>query len=199
MSKCYTKPIPLVFLIVMICQSCLVMTPGVTVNYDQVKQTTRIQKNFYYLFPIEKNTPFRAMDQIISKEINDQGDARYFLYDVISLSSGSFSLKKEVYLLIDDTVFKIIPLEMEQEVRQSIAESVSTTDSTSVKVVTGYQKDQWRDERLTYQLNDDHVNAIQEANLVKFRYYAGPHMITLVLKTTRLEKFKEVISATENV
>ncbi len=179
-------------------QGCIVVEPGMSVNYDQVKQRTRIQKDFYYMFPEERNTPFQALRQVFSKEIDENGNADYYLYDIVSLSSGSFSLKDEVYLLVDDTVFAIKPIEVQEEARHNVSEitsTIATSDSTSVSKVTGYQKDHWRDERFQYQLKESHIQAIKHAEIVKFRYYAGPHMITLILKTNRLEKFKEVIAA----
>lgn len=192
------KSFTIILLFTLIFHSCMVIEPTMSVSYDQVKGKTRIQKNFYYLFPLEKNTPFQKLKQVLSKEISENGETSYYLYDVVSLSSESFSLSNEVFLLIDEAIYEIKPMAIEQEARHHISaltEAVTTADSTSVNVVTGYQKDHWRDEKIKYQLNEDHISAIKVADNVKFRYYAGPHMMTLVLKTTRLEKFKEVIAA----
>ncbi len=82
---------------------------------------------------------------------------------------------------------------IEYEYTKSITEdteNILTSDSTSVSIVTGYSENNNKITRFSYSLSDEIVSKLKYSNLVLFRYYAGPSMLTVKLKNRNLSKLK---------
>lgn len=175
--------------------SCSVTNTIIEEN-DIVNSSKRFELKFLYRNYSIKS-PLNYMEQSIVKEIASNGEIAYTVYDILSLMSLSYNLDAKVYLIIDNDVFPMVIEKMENENTKGISESrqdITTSDSTSMSVVTGYSENNIKVTRFTYKLNDEVVKKILASNQILFRYYSGPSMITLTLDKQKLKKFKELMA-----
>ena len=85
---------------------------------------------------------------------------------------------------------------IELENVRSISEntsSISTSDSTSVSVVTGYSENNRKITRFKYKIPVTTIAKIKESNQLSLRYYSGPSMISVKPKKKSINKLKQLI------
>ncbi|HKK82407.1 MAG TPA: hypothetical protein VJ909_09165 [Prolixibacteraceae bacterium] len=184
------------FFIIILLQGCSFLNYGIEKEYDEVKSTTRITKSFVPRDAVKFFSPLNEVHQTILKEIDSEGDITYTAFDVLSMKSNSYQLEKEVYIIIDGEVREMDVKRMKSEKSFSITEdeeTVITADSSSVSVVTGYNKYESRKVKLQYAIDNDVIDMIRGAEDVRFRYYAGPDMITVRVYRSQLKRFKKLI------
>ncbi len=112
------------------------------------------------------------------------------------MKSDSYQLEKEVYIIVDGEVREMNVSQMKTEKSFSVSEdeeTIITADSTSVSVVTGYNKYESRKVKLQYVIDNGTIDMIGDAENVRFRYYAGPDMITVRGSRSQLKRFKKLI------
>ena len=184
-----------------IAQSCIIQKPEkIIVENDIVNSTKRVKRDFHYNKACEEKSPFIKMDQTLFKEINDSGNAVYYVFDNISLRYDSYGLEERVYIILDEkTVLPMDIINFNREFRTHISEDnkkILTADSTYTNIVTGYSHYNWLNYKIHYLLEDEDILKIIDSENVYFRYYAGPDMITVKLTGYRLQKFKKLIHTT---
>lgn len=111
------------------------------VEFDQVRGNTTITKELYLTKIAENRTGFGRVQQTLQKTITQTGETEYWVYEQLILSTLMHPLESVIYLLIDDTIFPIEVGGQETEAFSKISEetkALSTSDSTTVTVVTGY-------------------------------------------------------------
>ena len=149
----------------------------------------------YYVKDRDRRSPLFSITQSIVKEINPQNEISYSAYDVLSLSSSSFKLDEKVIFIIDNETYPMVIDEIELENVRSISEntsSISTSDSTSVSVVTGYSENSRKLTRFRYEIPLTTMEKIKESNQIYLRYYSGPDMITVKPKMKSINKLKQL-------
>lgn len=163
-------------------------------KYDQVQEARRYEMDLNYRI-FDRRSPLLFMEQSIVKEVTAK-ESKYSVYDALVLNSLSYQVKDELYIIIDEEVFKPAVTSLEYENAREIqekSEEVMRADSSTVKVVTGYTENNKKITRFSYSLDDKMIDGIRTANSVLFRYYAGPDMISIKLKGLKLKRLKRLI------
>ncbi|MFZ2338751.1 MAG: hypothetical protein WAW07_03385 [Bacteroidales bacterium] len=153
----------------------------------------------YYVKDRDRRSPLFCFTQSIIKEINSQDEISYYAYDVLSLSGSSFKPDEKVFLLIDNEAYPMVIDKMELENVRSISENtgnISTSDSTSVSVITGYSEDNRKITRFRYKIPASTMAKIKESDQFSLRYYSGPSMITVKPKNKSIRMIKQLIDTT---
>ena len=186
-----------ILLISVIFQACLTTNKIVEEN-DLVYSTKRVAlKSSYYEHT--RRSPLISLEQSIVKEIKANNETSYKVYDILSLTSSSFTLENKAFMIIDNDVFPMPIDNKEYENAKTITENrqnVLTADSTTVSVVTGYSENDRKITRFSYMLSDEVIARVKNSNQVLFRYYSGPSMLTVRLKEKNLKKLKGLIDRT---
>jgi len=183
--------------ITMICtvfQSCSTSNKIYSEN-DIVYSTKRFELK-YSVKDRDRRSPLFYFTQSIIKELNPNNEISYTAYDVLSLSSSSFKLEDKVILIIDNEAYPMVIDRIEIENVRSISEntsSISTSDSTSVSVVTGYSENNRKITRFKYKIPLTTIAKIKESNQLSLRYYSGPSMISVKPKKKSINKLKQLI------
>ena len=183
--------------ITMICtvfQSCSTSNKIYSEN-DIVYSTKRFELK-YSVKDRDRRSPLFYFTQSIIKELNPNNEISYTAYDVLSLSSSSFKLEDKVILIIDNEAYPMVIDRIELENVRSISEntsSISTSDSTSVSVVTGYSENNRKITRFKYKIPLTTIAKIKESNQLSLRYYSGPSMISVKPKKKSINKLKQLI------
>ena len=176
--------------------SCKV-TNRIFEEYDIVYSTKRLELKLAY--PIkDSRSPITYMEQSIVKKITDN-ETVYKAYDALILTSLSFRLEDKVFLIIDNEVFPMVIEGKEDENSRTITEEtadIATSDSTNISVVTGYSENNRKITRFSYQLTDNVIAKMRNADQVLFRYYLGPQMLTITLDDKKLKILKRLIDKT---
>ncbi|MDO8896857.1 MAG: hypothetical protein Q7V19_04345, partial [Bacteroidales bacterium] len=166
-------------------------------EYDIVYSTKRLELKLAY--PIkDPRSPITYMEQSIVKKITDN-ETVYKAYDALILTSLSFRLEDKVFLIIDNEVFPMVIEGKEDENSRTITEEtadIATSDSTNISVVTGYSENNRKITRFSYQLTDNVIAKMRNADQVLFRYYLGPQMLTITLDDKKLKILKRLIDKT---
>ncbi|MDD2559919.1 MAG: hypothetical protein PHE04_04535 [Bacteroidales bacterium] len=163
-------------------------------KYDQVQAARRYELDLNYRF-FERRSPMLNMEQTIVKEVTPKG-RNCTVYDALVLNSLSYQVKDELFIIIDDEVFKPAVTSLEYDNSREIqekSEEVMRADSSTVKVVTGYTENNKKITRFSYSLDTSMIDGLRNATTVLLRYYAGPDMITIKLKGLKLKKLKKLI------
>lgn len=178
------------------CASSHKFVKRITVKDDIVHSAKRVELE-YTLGDHDNRTPLIYVSQTLVKLIKENGESTINVYDKLTLIGGSFKLEDSVYMIINGSVYPIVPKLFEYDKyknQSSSTKKISTGDDEEVEVVTGYQEYNRDIVRINYQLSDKIINAIKTANKVSFRYYAGPSMITVDIEDGLLKAVKEVIN-----
>ncbi len=168
----------------------------IIVENDIVKSTKRIKKNFYFNDALERNSPLLSMKKTVLKEIKENQDTIYMVYDFINLSQNSFPLEDDIYLIMDEKIFPLKVEYRESENRSEIVEkteSILTADSTNVTVTTGYSNQTYKRIKIKYVLPINVTHKILETKDLLFRYYSEPNMISVKFNNRQLQKLKQII------
>lgn len=169
----------------------------IRVENDIVRSSKRMRADFVYQFTEERYTPLLNITQSVVKEAGKDTPAKLTFYERIRLNANSFKLEDKVYVLVDDVAYpgKIEDLEFEREYKmEEKRKELMTVDSSKISVVTGVNNHENNLYRLTYSLDSQAIEQIKNCSKVRFRYYAGPDMITTGMSRFDLETFKMLIS-----
>ncbi len=186
-----------IFLTLILLQSCDALT-GITVENDVVKSSKRMKMVFSYVYTQERHSPLQEIKQTVLKEFNAENETTYSVYEVLLMDKDTHPLNKELYVIIDGEVNQIQLKSLESEDDTSLSEKkkdILTADSTKVSVVTNYSLNSRKKFKISYMLNNELIEKMKNSNEVKFRYYAGPDMITTKLNSLNLSRFKKLIAA----
>lgn len=174
-------------------QSCFTFNRIYSEN-DVVYSSHRFELK-YYVKDRDRRSPLYYFTQSIIKEINPQNEISYYAYDVLSLSASSFKPDEKVFLLIDNEAYPMVIDKMELENVRSISENtgnISTSDSTTVSVITGYSEDNRKITRFRYLIPAAAMARIKESDKFLLRYYSGPSMITVKPKKKSIRMIKQL-------
>ena len=164
-----------------------------TVN-DIVYSSKRFELK-YTVKDKDRRSPLIFFTQSIVKENNPGKEISYTAYDVLDMTNSSFKVDEKVFFIIDNEAFPMAVKRIELENTRNISEnitSVSTSDSTSVSVVTGYSENNRKTTRFIYQIAPGVMNRIRTSGQFMIRYYSGPDMITVKPKNKSLQKIKQL-------
>lgn len=192
------KKIPIIIcLLLTICtlQSCGLFS-NVINEQDEVNGTSRNRSEFEYRTAREWASPLIRINQTILKETGATGKIKVRIFDRIQLQANSFSLEKRVYLIIDGKPYPAQVDDMEFEHLTNFQEKrkdVLTADSSKVSVVTGYDRSESNQYKLTYTINPETIEKIKTCEKLRFRYYTGPDMITTTMTRWELNLFIKLL------
>jgi hypothetical protein len=182
--------------ILLIQMSCGFPRRGIVSEKDVVNSFRRISYT-YQVIDFKMRSPLISLEQTIVKEIMPDQQETYRVYDYLSLTRHSFELEDNFFLIADDQVIKLIPEKKDVEVNSSRVENtkdILTSDSTTVKVVTGYSESSRKIARLSYVLTAEMVAQIKASRRIRYQYYAGPQMISVAVKGKNLRRIKRLIA-----
>lgn len=165
---------------------------------DLVRSSKRMRADFEYRFTEERMTPLILITQTVVKESKPDALPKLTFYERIRLNASSFKLEKNVYVLVDDVAYpgKIESMEFEREYKmEEKRKDVVTLDSSKISVVTGVNNFENNLYRLTYTIDDEAIEKIKSCSKIRFRYYAGPDMITTGMYRYDLETLKMLVQS----
>lgn len=165
---------------------------------DLVRSSKRMRADFEYRFTEERMTPLILITQTVVKESMPDALPKFTFYERIRLNASSFKLEKNVYVLVDDVAYpgKIESMEFEREYKmEEKRKDVVTLDSSKISVVTGVNNFENNLYRLTYTIDDEAIEKIKSCSKIRFRYYAGPDMITTGMYRYDLETLKMLVQS----
>jgi len=186
----FTLPIAVMAIILSACTTNRIFTEN-----DVVYSTKRVELK-YYVRDKDRRSPLTGLSQSIVKETGPGNETTYKAYDVLYLTSSAFKLDDKVFFIIDNEAYPMTLDRIELENTRSISEntsSVSTSDSTSVSLVTGYSENDRKITRFSYKIPMSTLEKIKTANQFSLRYYSGPDMITVKPKQKSVRKIRELI------
>jgi hypothetical protein len=178
--------------VVVILSACT--TNRIFTENDVVYSTKRFELK-YYVRDKDRKSPLIYFNQSIVKILTPSQATSCSAWDILTLSSSSFKLDAKVFYIIDNEVFPMKVDRMELENTRNISEdssSLSTSDSTSVSVVTGYSENNLKITRFNYIIHPEIMDKIKGSEQFMIRYYAGPHMVTVKPKNKSLQKIKQL-------
>lgn len=178
-------------------QSCI-HANLIQIERDEVYSSERVKVHFFYRRAEERYSPLLSVEQTIVKEILSNSTITYKVFDIVTLQSTGFKLDNKVFILIGGQVYPVKVDQVEAAVVPNFKEKredILTADSTKVSVVTGYTSNNNVESKLSYSLDRKLIDKMKKAQEVRFRYYAGPDMITVKLQglaLDRLVRFTEI-------
>jgi len=181
-------------LIGLLFQSCL-MFQRIRIEDDIVNSSKRIKAEFNYRISQEWDSPLILLNQKIVKELKQNSEEQYKVYDFIQLRSNSFKLDNKVFIIVDNEPFRLEVDSYDSKMIPKLDEKrkeILTSDSTKVSVVTGYEENQIWDYRIVYSIDKAIIGKIKSSQNVMLRYYAGPDMITIKLDKYDLDILKKI-------
>lgn len=161
---------------------------------DIVYNTKRFELK-YYVQNKDYRSPVTSLTQDIIKEIDLENEVSYTAYDVLQLSSSGFKLDEKVFFLIENVAYPMILDKVELETVKNTTENksdISTSDSTTVSVVTGYSENNIKNARFSYKIPVDIMEKIKDSKQLLIRYYSGPSMITFKPSSESISKIREL-------
>ncbi len=170
--------------------------PTTLVQQDIVKSTKRIKQTFKYKRAQEKVSPLQSLHQEMLKVVGNNMTEQYTVYDRLNMKANSYVVDKQIYIIVDGEVFQIDIDSQERENTSKISQSTSnitTIDSTSMDVVTGYTQHKRSIFRISYTLSQEIIEKLSVCNNVMFRYYSGPNMITTSMSNKKIVDLKKFI------
>lgn len=180
------------FMLVMI--SACTTTNRIFTENDIVYSTKRSELK-YYVREKDRRSPLFSLSQTLIKETNSANETTYKAYDVLYLTSSAFKLDNKVFFIIDNEAYPMALDRVELENTRNVSEntsSVSTSDSTSVSVVTGYSENNEKITRFNYKIPPEIIEKIKGAGKFQIRYYSGPNMITVKPKQLSIIRIKQL-------
>lgn len=182
-------------------QSCLAgilsMNSNLIVEHDEVKKLTRYKKTLNYDYTEEWKSSFITNEQLIVKE-TDEFNEKYDFYEYLKFENRFNQIENTIYIIVDS---KNYPIMLKSQFNESITEiekveeDVILADSSKISVITDYEIRDYSYINIQYQLDDELINEIANAEDVKIRYYAPPEMITLKLSNLKLRAFQALAEA----
>jgi hypothetical protein len=124
------------------------------------------------------------------------------LYDVLILSGLSYQPSQQVFLLIDDDVFPIQPKGMEQENSRTVSQEtkdITTADSTTISVVTGYTDSNRKITRFSYHLSDTIIEKLKHAESGRVSILCRTRNSNAESKIVQIENAKTIDSERVNL
>lgn len=165
------------------------------VEHDDVKKSMRyIYEGSYSV--MERDNPVVWLGKTFYRERDSLNKSKSVVYDFVKLISSARTIDSLMYLVTDTKTYTIEIKNLEKEFKKEIdtdTEKIIKADSTKIDVITGYNEYYYQIFKFNYTLTDDMIQAIIQSKQIKFRYYSGLSMITVVIKNQNLDKIKEVL------
>lgn len=170
-------------------------TNKLKIEKDDVKKSTRyIYASSYKV--IERNHPVAWFGKTFFKERDSLSNSKTKVFDVIKLTSSSNQVDSLMYLVTDTNIFPVLIKNIEKSMVKEVdtdTKKIVQADSTQVEVITDYNEYYYQIIKFNYTLTDEMIQEILKSNQIKFRYYSGLSMITVVVKDHDFEKVKDVL------
>ncbi len=186
----------LLFFASVLLQSCTVFYNPILVENDIVLGKKRVSLELSF---INNNWRSQSYVQTLTflKETGRDNITHYTMYDVIQLSSQSFDLEEQMYMLIDNEVVELQTVfenhQKNQQLNQKSTE-ILLADSTKQSVVTGYDVLNKKTIQMKHLLDEEHVDKMLKANIISLQYYTGPSMLKSDISGADLHRLKEWIT-----
>jgi hypothetical protein len=172
-------------------QGCLSIFSGsrFKIERDNILGTTRIRVNMDFKKAEEIRTSFVKLQKTFTKEKNSNSVITYQVFDVLDLDRASFGLRNEMAIIIDNVPYVIFPEIFETTLigAQANGSPQGTTDQFPQGVF------EHRTFRLNYFLENSIIENLRFSNIVYFRYYSGPEVITVKLTRSDMRNLKRMI------
>ena len=194
MKKIYLPFVLMILLPVFINSCAFSHYDRLTTHYDQIKKEKRINLKMFFLRTEERYTSFYSSEKNFLKVINAAGQISYRVYDQLNLSPNSFPLSDTIFLIVDDQAYPVKIGHQETETfhrTETQSDQIMNADSTTVTVISSIQGREYKNIQFQYTLNQQEINAFQNAKTAAFLYYANPEIFTLKIPGHTLRKLKK--------
>jgi hypothetical protein len=190
--KVWLKEIAFVLLSVSIFPGCSIITNGITYKHDKLMDRTRytLQQSF---ITNERHEQDYQQQISLLKEIDENGQSTYTMYDIISIPLKSFDISNEMYIIIDKEPIPL-PLTLKERLYDNDLKNGINFPEQSTDTVQNFSISSTKVTRMIHPLDDELIEKISRAKAVYLRYYVGPDMITSEIKGTKLYSLKRLIS-----
>lgn len=184
--------LPFVLLVLLVLpNSCFVWRQAIRYQTDEIKNTRRAFLKFALNTQERESDIFSAHFVFLKEKSSQTTDYKIFIS--LRRSSSSFPVSPEFFMLIGAKKYEMKIENSYVEKMREISEDHAThsiNDSTEIEVVSGYTEHTWKQEQFEIALSPAQVEEFLQAPVVKFRFYSGATMATIVLKKRWLEKVK---------
>ncbi|MBP1663403.1 MAG: hypothetical protein H6Q19_543 [Bacteroidetes bacterium] len=190
--KVLLKSFAFLLLSAFVFSGCSIITNGITYQNDRVMGTTRY--TWHETFYINQlNEQEYEQDISLLKEIDENGQSTYTMYDIISIPLKSFDISNEMYIIINKEAIPF-PLTLKERLYDNDLKNGVNFPEKSSDAVQNYSINSMKVTRMIHPLDDELIEKISRAKAVYLRYYVGPEMITSEIKGIKLYSLKKLIS-----
>ncbi|HNX89051.1 MAG TPA: hypothetical protein PKH58_08220 [Paludibacteraceae bacterium] len=190
--KVWLKEIAFVLLSVSVFSGCSIITNGINYKRDKLMDRTRytLQQSF---ITNERHEQDYQQQISLLKEIDENGQSTYTMYDIISIPLKSFDISNEMYIIIDKEPIPL-PLTLKERLYDNDLKNGINFPEQSTDTAQNFSISSTKVTRMIHPLDDELIEKISRAKAVYLRYYVGPEMITSEIKGTKLYSLKKLIS-----
>ena len=190
--KVWLKEIAFVLLSVSVFSGCSIITNGINYKRDKLMDRTRytLQQSF---ITNERHEQDYQQQISLLKEIDENGQSTYTMYDIISIPLKSFDISNEMYIIIDKEPIPL-PLTLKERLYDNDLKNGINFPEQSTDTAQNFSISSTKVTRMIHPLDDELIENISRAKAVYLRYYVGPEMITSEIKGTKLYSLKKLIS-----
>jgi len=164
---------------------------------DDVKRSKRARLEMVHNNDEEPRTPFLDLKQTLLVEKNRGEPLTIRMYEVLNLSQEAFALEDSLYLIIDKRAHVV---KMQGKAVNGLnsletsTETVMKNDDSTVDVISGFSQTQINQYKFSYEIDNRLARRIASCRQLSFRYYAGPHMMTVKLSANELARLKRIVN-----
>jgi len=174
--------------------SILVITAACTIpgfiqtvqsQYDIATNT----KNFRWDHRIYGFTPpLVTLDQSFMKQLHENQQPQYRLFDVIILKPNQFRLEDKMYIILDDKPFSLHVQRREDDMK-------IVHDDPTDALGLGSTERRHPVIKLEYVLLPEVIEQMKSAKSIQFRYYTGPDIITISFSPEKVLQLQKLLAS----
>lgn len=173
--------------IVLIAEACTIpsFTQTVQSQFDIATNT----QNFRWDHRIYGFTPpLVTLEQSFVKQLHENQQPQYRLFDVIILKPNQFRLEDKMYIILDDKPFSLHVQRREDDMK-------IVHDDPTDALGLGSTERRHPVIRLEYILAYEIVEQMKSAKSIQFRYYSGPDIITISFLPEKVLQLQKLLAS----
>ncbi|MBN8652673.1 MAG: hypothetical protein J0L67_14670 [Cytophagales bacterium] len=184
MKSCKTASLLFISILLLVA-ACTLPLQTIQSQYDIATNT----KNFRWDHRIFGfMPPLVTLEQSFVKQLDENQQVEFRLYDVVILRPNQFRLEDKVFMLLDDKPVSLQVLRREDDVK------IVHDDPMDVSVV-GSNESRYPVTRLEYVFSSEVVEQMKSAKSIQFRYYSGPDIITISFSHEKVLQLKKLLAS----
>ena len=162
------------------------------VQNDEFKNQSTISLT-QYLSPEERRLGIGTLKITYQQIKNINGNfLKAFVF--VSRNESSFPIESKAFVKVGGKTFEVVLKNQMSESRTSVSTETNTTTKDSVTITTSESNTkQFYNDKFILSLNAEIVEAILQSNILVFRFYFGPEMLTYKSNAYQLKRVKGLL------